>query len=327
MRVPRPPNDIWAASEYGRYVLHWDGHRWRVARKWGSGQITGLIAISAARRVGLRQLGHRGPRDRDVALRRQVLAVESPGLAGSVYRRQRRLSPGYLGHRRQPGLAVHRALQRDHVASRRTPAARSLACRRATSSRSPTGTSGSSATRRPGLEPSAWCWRTGPALTGRRLVSRLHAWAGRLAPGPHGGVLMTATPTGASATGLILVASPAAGARPSIVRSGLGSGVSDVAPGAPHAVAVGDRRHPDPPRRRRRDLAHGRSVGPATIRTTSKDTERGQIRPGLCSWAAAASSWARSSASSRASILRKVVDARLRLHLSRREQRAAVLVR
>ena len=39
-------NDIWAASQYGRYVLRYDGHRWLVAAQWRRGQITGLTAIS-----------------------------------------------------------------------------------------------------------------------------------------------------------------------------------------------------------------------------------------------------------------------------------------
>src|ERR1700758_2809858 len=38
--------DIWAASEYGGYVLHWNGTRWYLARRW-DGSITGLTAVSA----------------------------------------------------------------------------------------------------------------------------------------------------------------------------------------------------------------------------------------------------------------------------------------
>src|SRR5262245_29694437 len=39
--------DIWAASEYGGYVVHWDGARWRLAMRWRGGIITGLTAVSA----------------------------------------------------------------------------------------------------------------------------------------------------------------------------------------------------------------------------------------------------------------------------------------
>ena len=38
--------DIWATSQYGGYVLHWNGRRWHVARRWRYGEITGLTAIS-----------------------------------------------------------------------------------------------------------------------------------------------------------------------------------------------------------------------------------------------------------------------------------------
>ena len=109
-------NDIWAASQYGRYVLHWDGRRWRVAREWRRGQITGLIAISARDVWAFGTDHQRGARARYLALRRQVLAA-SGGPGRLRLPRQRRVSPGYLGHRCQPGFAVHPALQRNHVAS------------------------------------------------------------------------------------------------------------------------------------------------------------------------------------------------------------------
>jgi hypothetical protein len=42
------PNDIWAISEYGGYVLHWNGRRWSLAKSWSqSGQLTGVVAISS----------------------------------------------------------------------------------------------------------------------------------------------------------------------------------------------------------------------------------------------------------------------------------------
>jgi hypothetical protein len=45
--APRP-NDIWAVSEYGEYVLHWNGTRWSVAKSWSqSGQLTGVVAVSS----------------------------------------------------------------------------------------------------------------------------------------------------------------------------------------------------------------------------------------------------------------------------------------
>jgi hypothetical protein len=63
----------------------------------------------------------------------------------------------------------------------------------------------------------------------RRIPTRVRAWPGRLAPGPRGSVLITATPADAAASGLILQAG-ANGWRPAItIQSDLGSGVADVA--------------------------------------------------------------------------------------------------
>jgi hypothetical protein len=42
------PNDIWAISQYGGYVLHWNGKRWALVKSWGqSGELTGVAAISS----------------------------------------------------------------------------------------------------------------------------------------------------------------------------------------------------------------------------------------------------------------------------------------
>ena len=39
--------DIWAISGYGSYVLHWNGQRWRLARTWrGQGVLSGVAATS-----------------------------------------------------------------------------------------------------------------------------------------------------------------------------------------------------------------------------------------------------------------------------------------
>jgi hypothetical protein len=44
--APRP-NDIWAISEYGGYVLHWNGTHWSLAKRWSeSSQLTGVAAVS-----------------------------------------------------------------------------------------------------------------------------------------------------------------------------------------------------------------------------------------------------------------------------------------
>jgi hypothetical protein len=41
------PSDIWAISSYGRYVLHWDGTRWRLMRRWQqAGSFSDVVATS-----------------------------------------------------------------------------------------------------------------------------------------------------------------------------------------------------------------------------------------------------------------------------------------
>ena len=60
-------------------------------------------------------------------------------------------------------------------------------------------------------------------------LSRLSAWPGLLARGPHGSVLVTATPSNAAAAGLILQAGEYGWGPVITIESQLGSGVSDVA--------------------------------------------------------------------------------------------------
>jgi hypothetical protein len=232
-------NDIWAASQYGRYVLHWDGRHWRVASLWRRGQITGLTAISASdvwsfgtALTGSHVLGtwhFDGKRWRPVA-----------GIAGSIYR------ASALSHR--DIWAIGASQRADYIlryngrAWRRVHAVRVLA----------------------GVQPSDILaisnhdvWVAGNQVdrfgvvrlvlvhwNGNRwskLVSGLRAWAGRLAPGSRGGVLLTATPASASATGLILRASSRGWGAAISIQSGLGSGVSDVAlaPGTRSLWATG----------------------------------------------------------------------------------------
>jgi hypothetical protein len=62
-----------------------------------------------------------------------------------------------------------------------------------------------------------------------RIPTQVRAWPGRLARGPHGSVLITATPAAGAAAGLILQASVTGWRPPIMIRSRLGSGVADVA--------------------------------------------------------------------------------------------------
>jgi hypothetical protein len=220
--------DIWAASEYGGYVLHWNGSRWAVARRWRGGLISGLTAISATdvwvfgtTAAGARGIGtwhYNGASWRQVS-----------GPAGYIYR------ANATSRRDIWAIAADgnswRILHFDGSAWRSVPARRVLSGIQpqdilALSKRdvwlvgnavSPTG-----AVR---LILAHW---NGSAWS--RLPSRVSDWAGRLAAGPNGSVLVTATPAvGSSPAGLVLQAT-AAGWLPSMrVGSALGSGVSDVA--------------------------------------------------------------------------------------------------
>lgn len=40
------PGNIWAVSYFGRYVLHWNGTRWAVAKRWHAGKATSVAAVS-----------------------------------------------------------------------------------------------------------------------------------------------------------------------------------------------------------------------------------------------------------------------------------------
>jgi hypothetical protein len=220
-------SDIWAASRFGGYVLHFDGQHWLVTRKWGRRQITGLIATSPhdVWAFGKTVTGPRGIGTWHFNGKSWSLVS---GLARSVYRASAvsRRDFWAIGATQDSQFIV----RYDGTTWRRLPAVGALAGLQlrdilAFSNRD-VWVAGDQMTRSGVVRLVLAHW-TGTHWT--RMVSRVHAWAERLAPGPHGGVLLTATPTGASATGLILVASPRGWRGTIIVRAGLGSGISDVA--------------------------------------------------------------------------------------------------
>ena len=220
-------NDIWAAGQYGGYVLHWNGLGWRVARRWPSGQITGLTAINAkdvwvyGTSIDNSQTGGTWHFDG-----RSWLPVTGP--AGSIYRASAASHSdiwaiaasssgpvilrynGSTWWRMRTGSALNGIQPQDILAvSNRDVWV-------AGNQLSPTGG--------PHLELVHW---NGSRWS--RLANGIPAWAGRLAPGPNGDVLLTATPANASATGLIVHASAKGWGSTIVVAGGLGSGVSDVA--------------------------------------------------------------------------------------------------
>jgi hypothetical protein len=220
-------NDVWAASQYGRYVLHWNGLGWRIARQWRSGQITDVTATSASNVwvfgttvTGARNLGtwHLDGR------------TWSPvnGAAGAIYRASAVSQSDIWAIAARPGGPVilrydGRAWLRIHTG----PALNGIQLQDilAISSRD-VWVAGDqiSRTGSPRLELVHW---NGSYWS--RLANGPSAWAGLLAPGLEGQVLLTAAPANASATGLIVRASPSGWGSTIVVDDGLGSGVSDVA--------------------------------------------------------------------------------------------------
>lgn len=221
--------DIWAASEYGRYLLHFDGTQWRVAKRWPHGEITGLTAIDPT----------------DV----WVFGTSSNGASdlGTWY------YDGFSWQRVYgPGGSIYRASaisSNDIWAIAASPTSYSVLRFNGESWQPvPVGTA------LDGVQPAdilaysdtdVWILGDTPTTSGGvrlvllhwngvrwvSLVTYINAWAGRLAAGADRSVLATATPTSASAEGLVLGATAGPAGRPVVtLRSWLDSGgVSDVA--------------------------------------------------------------------------------------------------
>jgi len=218
------PTDIWAASEYGGYVLRWNGTRWSVAKRWGR-MITGLTAVSAGDvwifgaaaggegtgtwhfngRSWQRAAGPAGAIYRASAVsRRDIWAITASTKAHAVLH--------YDGTRWRP-VRTGRVLA--HVAARDILA----------TSKRDVWVLGDEASK--GAARLVLAHWNGAHWT--RINAGVTAFAGRLAAGAHGTVLVTATPATASAAGLILQVNAAGHRRATAIRSGLGSGVSAVA--------------------------------------------------------------------------------------------------
>jgi hypothetical protein len=218
-------SDIWAASEYGGYLLHWNGSRWQLAKRWNGGLITGVTAISAdnvwvfgavagAKATGTwhfngrswRQVaGAAGAIYRASAIsRHNIWAIATGSKADSVLH--------YDGSRWRPvdtkGVLANVAVSDILATSKRDVWVLGDEVRGGTSR----------------LVLAHW---NGARWT--RMTTGVNAFAGRLSAGTHGTVLVTATPADAAANGLVLQANAAGWRRASVIRSGLGSGVSAVA--------------------------------------------------------------------------------------------------
>jgi hypothetical protein len=221
------PTDIWAASQYGRYVVRWNGKHWSLARHWLHGMVTGLTALSATNvwafgttATGVQEHGTwhfngrswthaAGPADEiyraSAVSALDVWAISAGATSDTILRmhdskwRLVHTGTALAGVRARDILA----LSNDNVWVVGNQVSRSGAGR---------------------LVLAHW-----NGQTWTRLTSKLHVWAGRLSGGWRGSVLITATPDGAPAAGMILRATPLAWLSATTISSAQGSGVSDVA--------------------------------------------------------------------------------------------------
>jgi hypothetical protein len=220
--------DIWAASQYGRYLLHYDGWQWRVAKRWPRGEITGLTAISSSdvwvfgtTAAGASDLGtwHFDGYDWQ----------RIPGPAASVWRASATSDSDIWAIAASP--SSYSILQYNGTAWQQVPTGGDLDGVQPRDilamSASDVWVLGTKTDAADGVRLVLLHW---DGETWASLVTQISAWAGRLAPGPDGSVLVTATPADASAAGLILQVSAAGGSPVVTAQSWLDSGsVSDVA--------------------------------------------------------------------------------------------------
>jgi hypothetical protein len=220
------PSNVWAVSDYGPYALRWNGRTWQVAKRWGQGLITGLVAISP-RDVwvfGTTSSGTQGIGTWHFD-GRSWTAVN--GQAGDIYQASAWRRDIWAIAAANGGYQIERYDGRSwqRVRTGRALSGLTLSSVVAVSDRdvwllgNTTGKAG------PGplvlVHWNGYRWR--------RLTTRLQAWAGQLAPGSSGGVLATAAPASSLTSGLILQVSTAGRLSTTTVTSALGSGVSDVA--------------------------------------------------------------------------------------------------
>lgn len=232
------PDNVWAVSFYGRYALHWNGRTWQVARRWSHGQITGVLAVSPhdVWVFGSTSTGSRGVGTWHFD-GRSWTAVH--GLPGEIYQATR----------------WHHDIWAIGVGPRGDQIVRSdgKTWRRMRTGRELTGLAPESIVAVSSRDVWVLGESVGPAASGRlvllhwngrrwrRLETKLRAWAGQLAAGQQGGVLVTATALGSPDAGLILQVSVLGKIAHIAVPTRLSSGVSDVAlaPGGRQLWATG----------------------------------------------------------------------------------------
>jgi hypothetical protein len=202
--------DIWAASRYGRYLLHFDGVRWEVAKRWQQGQITGLTAVTPS---DVWAFGTTADGTSDIGTWHYDGASwqRVTGLADSIMRASAVTASDIWAIAASP--AAYSIVHFDGTAWQTVPTGTELDGMHVRDILAVSGADvwllGDKADATGGVRLVLLHW---DGATWTSMETSINAWAGRLAPGPDGTVLITATPANASASGLIAEAS-AAGAR------------------------------------------------------------------------------------------------------------------
>jgi hypothetical protein len=231
-------SNAWAVSGYGGYAVRWSGGRWRVARRWQHGQITGVLAVSP-HEVWVFGTALDGTRGVGTWLFNGNSWKAISGPAGGIYQ----------------AAAWHRDIWAIAATERgdRIQRYNGSRWRRVRTGRVLNGVDLTSIAAVSGSDIWVLGNLAGHAGPGRvvlahwdgsrwqRIVTGERAWAGQLASGSHGGALATATPATSAAVGLILRVSAVGRVAATTVDTGMGSGVSDVAlaPGAQSVWATG----------------------------------------------------------------------------------------
>lgn len=221
-------SDVWAASQYGRYLLHFDGVRWRVARRWQQGQITGLTAVTPSD-VWVFGTSADGTSDIGTWHYDGTAWQRAPGLAGSIMRASAITASDIWAIAATP--ATYSVVRFDGTNWQQVPTGSTLNGVNVRDilaiSSSDVWLLGDKADASGGVRLVLLHW---DGAGWSSLVTPVNAWAGRLAAGPGRTVLVTATPDSASASGLIVQASAPGGRLFISPRSWLSTGgISDVA--------------------------------------------------------------------------------------------------
>jgi hypothetical protein len=233
--------DMWAISGYGCYLLHWNGTRWSVARRWNQqGELSGVTAVGR-RDVWVFGTSAAGVRSIGTWHFTGGAWAAVRGAAADIYRASALSSRDIW--------AIAAAGRRDYIERfggrtwRRVRTPRSLTRIRwhdiLAVSKNDVWVLGNAASRGSGpgrLELVNW-----NGVRWVRYIARTSAWALQLAAGPDGAVLATGTTGGSQPSGMIVQVTSHGRLTLARIGSGLGSGVSDAAfvPGARAVWASG----------------------------------------------------------------------------------------